>query len=513
MKSIENNCKENGDSAEDQNALFYTMFAEINEQNYKNLLEFLPVPVFIYQNGRFIFANSEAAKLHGFDNPGELLNRPLSDFVHPEDLNRFKKYVIEDNSYDNSYRFFQIRIVRNVNEIRDLEMVSKPLIFKGGKVRLVVCIDRTDHHRLDIALNDNLKFMQTLLNTIPNPIFYKDTNYAYIGCNRIFSKIVLGLPAEAIVGKTVYDFPGKISDSLADIYHAYDQKLLENRGVQVYKARVSCADNELRDFIFYQATFNNANGKLAGIVGVMLDITELRNVEREFYQYQEQLLRMSSVMTLAEELDRRRIATKLHERIGQILAISKMKLGIIKKTVPSAELTCALDEIVELIGQTIQETRMLTFQLSPPLLHEVGLVEAIDWLLENINKKTRIDIRFEKDNQPIVLGERIRVLMFKTTRELLLNVVAHSGARNASVALFGEGEKIRIQVTDDGVGFDIAKIDQAKNSVSGFGLFSIRERMKHLNGSLRVDSSPGKGTKVTLIFPMVYEQKAIVEKV
>ncbi|MBN1487539.1 MAG: PAS domain S-box protein, partial [Anaerolineae bacterium] len=125
---------------------------------------------------------------------------------------------------------------------------------------------------------------QPLLDGIPAPIFYKDAEGIYRACNTAFAKLVLGLPKERIIGSSVYDIPEAIPPELADIYHERDMELIHNPGTQVYEAQVKYTDGLLHDVVFNKSTLIDAEGKVTGMAGVMLDVTERKHLEeRERY--------------------------------------------------------------------------------------------------------------------------------------------------------------------------------------------------------------------------------------
>ena len=128
---------------------------------------------------------------------------------------------------------------------------------------------------------NHLHFLETLLNTIPNPVFYKDANGVYQGCNKAFAEQILGMPKEEIVGRSLFDLPNAIPAKLADLYHKQDIKLMRASGTQFYEAKVQCADGVRRDFLFNKATFNDASGRVAGMIGIMVDITGRKKAEEE----------------------------------------------------------------------------------------------------------------------------------------------------------------------------------------------------------------------------------------
>jgi diguanylate cyclase (GGDEF)-like protein/PAS domain S-box-containing protein len=133
------------------------------------------------------------------------------------------------------------------------------------------------------------QFMQTLVDTIPSPIFYKNNQGIYQNCNDAFATNILGVSKDKILHKSLFELSQYIPAELADIYHTKDQQLLDNPGKQVYQTSVKCADGVLRVFSFYKATVHDEQGDVIGVVGVMLDITELENSKLELKQINRRL--------------------------------------------------------------------------------------------------------------------------------------------------------------------------------------------------------------------------------
>jgi len=166
-----------------------------------------------------------------------------------------------------------------------------------------------------------------------------------------------------------------------------------------------------------------------------------------------------------------------------------------------------LAEVCDSLDQTIENTRLLTFDLSSPILYELGFEAAVaEWLVEQIQQKYGIATEFEDDGQHKPLDEDIRVLLFRDVRELLINVVKHAHAHKVKVTVRKVGSNIYVSVADDGVGFDIAEVSSIATKTGGFGLFSIRERLERLGGHLEVESKRGHGTKVTITAPLKDEK-------
>lgn len=238
------------------------------------------------------------------------------------------------------------------------------------------------------------------------------------------------------------------------------------------------------------------------VLNIARDITERKRVEKRLLTHQEQLRSLASELSLTEERERRRIALELHDCVGQLIAMAKIKLGMLRESKPFTNLSGPLDEIRALIDQAIQNARSLTFELSPPILHELGFEASVHWLSEQMEEKHGVPTHLEDDLEPKPLDDDIRVVLFTAVRELLANVAKHAQAHRVSVSLRRDGDKIRINVEDDGVGFDTLEIGSHLARTGGFGLFSIRERLSHFGGHIEINSRQGKGTRVNLVAPL-----------
>jgi len=242
--------------------------------------------------------------------------------------------------------------------------------------------------------------------------------------------------------------------------------------------------------------------------GIMRDITEQRRAQEKLLTYQKQLRSLASQLLLAEERERRRIATDLHDHVGQALAMSRIKLGILRESAPSDDFAAMVNEVRKLVVQAIQDTRSLIFKISSPILYELGFEAALEWLAEETQKKHGIRVSYHNDNNPKLLDDDVGVLLFQAVGELLVNVVKHAGAKTVLLSSRVDDDLIVVDVEDDGVGFDVSEAASRRSSADGFGLFSIRERLNHIGGQLKVDSIPGRGTHIVLIAPISISKDA-----
>ena len=191
-------------------------------------------------------------------------------------------------------------------------------------------------------------------------------------------------------------------------------------------------------------------------------------------------------------------ANALHDSLGPILAFSKRELGILQKSLPK-KAADTLKDISDNISEAIKQTRNLTFDLSPPALYVFGLEMAVAELAEQFCEDHKLRLVFEKTDEPIPLADEVKILLYRSVRELLINIAKHARAKVVRVSLSRDDDNIKITVEDDGKGFDTSCLD---GKINGFGLFSVRERLTHIGGVFDVQSDEEKGTRVVMLAPL-----------
>jgi len=232
------------------------------------------------------------------------------------------------------------------------------------------------------------------------------------------------------------------------------------------------------------------------------EIEERKKIERKLKDQQAWLRRLSTELLQTQERERRRIATDIHDRIGQTLAVTKMQLGALKATSLSDDQSNMVEEIRGLVARAIDDSRTLTFELSPPVLYELGLKTALEWLAESVRRQTGLLVVVEKGEGVPGLDIPRRVFLYQSVRELLFNVVKHAGAQKTVIRIGGDASCVSVDVIDDGKGTDPhAETGPNSGARTGFGLFSIREQVQYYGGQLKIGRTSTGGTRATITMP------------
>jgi len=427
-----------------------------------------------------------------------------SAWLEKTDWENFSDYERQINVAINKYRMIAICTYCldecSASDIVDVVSSHEAALIRkkrGWKV-----IESSEQKKAEEALQASEKKYRTLLENLPQKIFLKDKDSVYISCNENYARD-LKIKAKDIAGKTDYDF---FPEELAHKYRIDDKRVIKSGNIEDINEKYI---REGKDVIIHtvKTPVRDGQGNVIGILGIFWDITSQRRAQKKLLDYQRRLRDLTTEMSLTEERERRRLAIELHDQITQRLILFKINLGSLRQKELPIELSKPLDEIYEDINQIIQDTRSLTFDLGSPTLYELGLEAAIrEWLNEEVQQKHGIKTEFEDDSQPKPLDDNVCALLYRSVRELLVNVIKHANAQHVKVSVCKEKNNIRINVIDDGSGFISGVENFTSKRAGGFGLFSIRERLSYLGGSIEIDSKPSQGTRVTLAAPMNHKK-------
>lgn len=253
------------------------------------------------------------------------------------------------------------------------------------------------------------------------------------------------------------------------------------------------------------------NGHVVRFWGSGRDVTAMREAEAALAQHDSQLRALATEITLAEERARRKLASELHDGPAQSLIGLSMHLAAMKRGIDDRDQLQRIDECEEVLADATLQTRTLMLELAPPGLHESGLLEALRWLAERVAKQQRLLVTVEDDGRQKPLEDQVTVLLFQTVRELLQNVVKHARSKRATVRCAVNEDMLSLDVIDPGVGFEVHSINRLPTRQGGFGLFSIRERLKLMGGSVDIHSIVGEGTTVRIRVPLKTQHRLFDE--
>jgi PAS domain S-box-containing protein len=471
-----------------------------SEEKFKKLFYISPDSIMLSRldDNKIVSINKGFTKIMDYQE-SEVVGKKTSDismYKNPVDhlqvIDALKaKGVIENSEY-----WFVSKSGKDV-----LGLVSAAIIeIDDEKYVLSTIRDITERERSERELRESKALIDAVVDNVPLMIFLKEaTDLKFVLFNRAGEEL-LGHGRERMLGKNDSDlFPA----AQAAFFMAKDRETLDGEAdlLDIPEEPIMTAKKGQRLLHTRKLCIRGADGTTKYLLGISEDITERKKAETMLAAYQEKLRALTSELTLIEERERRRIASELHDQIGQNLALCKLKVAALEKGGAGEELKGELSAVRRLLECSIQDTRSLIFDLSPPVLYELGFPAALEWLAEWIGEQYHVPVEFENRSGDEPMETDRQVILFQVVRELLVNVGKHSRASRAKVILSLEKRSLKVQVNDDGVGFDATRIYDPKGKDGGFGFFSMRERLNYLGGGLEVYSKPGQGTQIILLVP------------
>ena len=320
------------------------------------------------------------------------------------------------------------------------------------------------------------------------------------------AKRVFGYSEEELIGRSTEML--HVNKAMFERFGSELAAALDAKGVYQCEFQMRRKDGSIIFTEHIVSEVLDESGKRTGFVSGIRDISQRKAAEKKLLAYQNQLRSLSLELSLIGERERRKLAEDLHDSVAQLLVLSKFNLeDVLAKSSLGAGRT-EIEEVCQYLGEAMEQTRSLMFELSPPYLHAIGLKDGLGGLAKRIEHAHNLQVDFSADEIPeSALNEDASILLYRSVQELLMNIVKHSGVSQAKLSLFKDGDAIRVEVEDEGSGYDLssAASDANVEKKGGFGLLSIKERLFHLGGQFEISSKPGKGTRATLTVPLTKE--------
>ncbi len=233
---------------------------------------------------------------------------------------------------------------------------------------------------------------------------------------------------------------------------------------------------------------------------ILRDVSERVKAHEELRLSKEELQELSSTAHIAREQEKSRIARELHDELGQALTMLQMDVAWAKARVApdQPEFVTRLERMERLLKTTVAATRRIAADLRPLMLDDLGIVPAIEWLVENFTQRTGVPCELSIEDPEMVLGGLQATAVFRIVQESLTNIAKHAKAKRAEVTIAEDAGTLVVRIHDDGVGF----VAQAPRKSGSFGLVGLRERAALLRGEARIHATPGSGTTIEVRLPL-----------
>ncbi len=489
---------------------------KIAEKKFRTLVE--NTVEWVWQtdvNGHYTYVSPQAEKMMGYT-VKEIIGRSPFDFMPSDEAERFIPMVSKMQANHERIAGFENTLIAKDGSKKNFETNGTPLFDEKGNFLgyMGTCRDITERKHSEKALQESEQRFRIMADGTPVMIWAHDAkgNIEYI--NTAYRRF-FGVNLEQVLGQNWH--PLVHEDNREKYVGTFMQALKDQKPFHA-AAWVKNAKGEWRWIESYGSPRFSADGKFCGMVGSSPDITErkqaeenLRSLNKELEQKvaertrvakdrAKKLQKLVGELTFVEQKERQRLAKILHDHLQQLLVGARMNSEILCRSVTEKHEKIA-KKVLDLINQSIKTSRSLTTELYPQVLQQ-GLSAALKWTVRWMNENQGLTIDLQADPHIDPKQEDVTAFLYQSTRELLLNVVKHSGVKSARLEVVRDAEQkqLRVTVSDQGAGFDPRSA--LKDEGIGFGLFSIQERLQLMGGSIEIKSSPGNGAALSLIVPL-----------
>ena len=459
-----------------------------SEARYRALSEATFEAIFISEKGVCLDANQRAAELFGYDY-NELIGRFGTDVFAPE-----SKELVERNMLSGYEKPYEALARKKDGTKFHVEIRGKMMKYKDKDVRITVIRDINEQKRAAEALHKSEKRYRDLFNSIPIGLYRTTAESSILDVNPAMLDI-LGYPDRDDL------LPAKSLETYIDPADREQfQHLLREKGfVHDFTVRLRRHDGRSIWVTINTTIVHDPDSQMTYYEGAMADISDRKESEERIHKLSQQLMQ-------AQEDERQMISRELHDTVAQELSVAKMECDLIYGELlndrrPEAQ---RIKEISGALQKTILGVRNMAYDLRPPVLEELGLVETIYRFCEDFTQMWGMPVDFQSAGlKNLKLDYGFQINLYRLVQEGLTNIRKHAAASRVTLKLAAAFPNIILRVEDNGRGFDVQAREAAAVHEKRMGLRSMQERVTLLNGEMKLQSKPGRGTKVFIKLPFV----------
>jgi PAS domain S-box-containing protein len=473
-----------------------------SEENYRLLLKNIPAVVYKgYVDCAVDFVDRKVEELVGYPK-GEFDTRNLKwfDVLIPEDREKFKQTFLAGLKASRSY-IREYRVRKADGEIIWIQDRGQIICAPDGKVEYIsgVFFDITERRHAEEALRESEARFASFMRHAPGTAVMRDFKGRYLFANEAW---------ERRQGRMRQDWEGK---SIAEVwpphlaarfYEGDLQVIAQGKMVQTIEEIPQ--EDGIHHWLVTKFPLPDKDGRAALIGEVSLDITLRRRAEEALRDSEQRLRFLTSQLLSAQERERKRISMELHDELGQSLAVLKLQIRAINRSLREDQQALQADclELLHYLDGVIDDVRRLSRDLSPAILEDLGLQSALKYLINEFSKYYAISQSIEVEELDQVFPADAQIVIYRIFQECLTNISKHAGATEVSVAVTEHDGLISLEIEDNGAGFDSTLALARRTSGRGLGLAALNERARMLGGVLDIRSQAGVGTRVTCVIPV-----------
>ena len=461
-----------------------------SEQRYRDVVNNTKEIIFQTDaTGAWTFLNHAWTELLGYS-IDESIGKNFQNFVLSEDIPGSQKKLEELISREIEFCRHELRYLTKANVICWIEVTARLLTDSENNIVGITGIlnDISDSKKAREQIIKEKELSDSIINTLPGIFYIYDDQGKFYRWNQNM-EIVSGYSTEEINGMHPLQF-----------FDADEQDYMAERS----KATFIYGKSEAESYLFTKTGskiryyFNciaiSYEGKTCSM-GMGIDVTERKKAETALEYTTLQLRELSAHLQDVREEERAAMAREIHDELGQQLTVLKFDFSWLqsKLKVENTEINEKIVEIKSLLDKAVKTVRRLSSDLRPSLLDDLGLVDTIDWYLEDFEKRFSVKTEFRHYAEILTVPDKIKTALFRIFQESITNIIRHADASAVKVTLNKAGDGIVLQIKDNGKGFDLDNVSSKRT----LGLLGMKERSLLMGGNCLIESTPGEGTTVT----------------
>lgn len=395
----------------------------------------------------------------------------------------------------------ELQMTNLKNQKRWIRNIGEPMYNDKNEIigRRGVSQDITEQKRIRSEIEKTEEMYRLLADHSNDLICLHEPNSTFIYISPSI-KNLLGYEQSEFLGKQVFSLIHK--DEVPFLNNALKKKVFRSKvtGANTFRVR-----HKEGYFIWLEIITSPIyiNKEISYFVTSSRDVTQWMLAKEEIHEYQTSLQKLTTEITLIEEKQKKEIATNIHDHLSQSLVISKMRINELSKKPQLKGIAEDLHFIETHISEALENSRKITYELSPPVLYQLGIIDAINWLLEDVETTHKIKCRLSSNVTSIKLGDGKAILLFRSIQEVITNTIKYANASLITLDINKNKLGFDILIIDNGAGFDTSTLnDHHHHSGSGFGLFTVQERIRNIQGRFIITSEIDIGTTVHFFIPL-----------
>jgi len=479
---------------------------ERSKEQLKNITDNLPGAVIQYKlnpdgTDALTYVSEGAYSIWGISaEEAQKENQKIWNQIDKRDIEEVKK------SIEISYKNLTPWSVEYRNKLPDgtvkwIEGTGLPFKQHDGSVIWdSIMLDITSRKEAEQEVKEAKTLLEKTINSLNEVVLVVDPEERKITLANSAIEKIFGYKPSEIIGKNTEIL--HLNHAKFDEFGKKSEAILENKGVFYTEFQMKHKNGSVIETENTVSGIKEKNGWSSGVVSVIRDVTNRKKTEERLHEYQESLKQLTTELSIVEEKQRKEFAANIHDHLSQLLVISQMKINDLKRQIQKEGQEKELEAISKHIAEALENSRKITYDLSPPVLYELGLVETMYWFTDKLNEEQNIRAKFTTNVKTLELPESKLIIVFRVIQELVNNVLKHAQANNLEIGFKAKKNSFEIKVADNGKGFRINGSLDTKFKKSGFGLFAVKERVNNLGGWFSVQSEPGIGTFIKITLPL-----------